>query len=61
MGEMIKTSIKYCRKCKYSYKHNQTEIMYGYYLQTRLRRGCLIGMPPMKKYNNSYYGEKTIR
>lgn len=34
MGEMTKTSIKYCRKCKYAYKHNQTEIMCGYYLQT---------------------------
>ena len=44
MGEMIKTSIKYCRKCKYSYKHNQTEIMCGYYLQTRSRRGCPVGM-----------------
>ena len=44
MGEMTKTSIKYCRKCKYAYKHNQTEIMCGYYLQTRLRRGCPVGM-----------------
>ena len=44
MGEMTKTSIKYCRKCIYSYKHSQTEIMCGYYLQTRLRRGCPVGM-----------------
>ena len=44
MEEMTKTSVKYCRKCKYSYKHNQTEIMCGYYLQTRLRRGCPVGM-----------------
>lgn len=44
MGEMTKTSVKYCRKCKYSYKHNQTEIMCGYYLQTRSRRGCPVGM-----------------
>lgn len=44
MGEMTKTSIKYCRKCKYSYKQSQTEIMYGYYLQTRLRRRCPVGM-----------------
>lgn len=34
MGEMIKTSIKYCRKCKYSYNHSQTEIMCG----------CPVGM-----------------
>lgn len=44
MGEMTKTSVKYCRKCIYSYKHSQTEIMCGYYLQTRLRRGCPVGM-----------------
>lgn len=44
MGEMTKTSVKYCRKCKYAYKHNQTEIMCGYYLQTRLRRECPVGM-----------------
>lgn len=44
MGEMTKTSVKYCRKYKYSYKHNQTEIMCGYYLQTRSRRGCPVGM-----------------
>lgn len=44
MGEMTKTSIKYCRKCKYAYKNNQTEIMFGYYLQTRLRRECPVGM-----------------
>lgn len=44
MGEMTKTSVKYCWKCKYSYKQSQTEIMCGYYLQTRLRRGCLIWM-----------------
>ena len=41
---MTKTSVKYCRKCIYSYKHSQTEIMCGYYLQTRLRRGCPVGM-----------------
>lgn len=44
MGEMIKTSIKYCRKCIYSYKHSQTEVMRGYYSQTGLRRGCPVGM-----------------
>lgn len=44
MGEMTKTSVKYCRKCKYAYKNNQTEVMCGYYLQTRLRRGCPVGM-----------------
>ena len=44
MGEMTKASVKYCRKCKYAYKHNQTEVMCGYYLQTRLRRGCPVGM-----------------
>lgn len=38
MEEMTKTSVKYCRKCKYSYKHNQTEIMCGYYLQTNADR-----------------------
>lgn len=51
MGEMTKTSVKYCRKCKYSYKHNQTEIMCGYYLQTRLRRECPVGM--FRLYINS--------
>lgn len=25
MGEMTKTSVKYCRKCKYSYNHSQTQ------------------------------------
>ncbi len=40
MGEMTKTSVKYCRKCKYSYNHSQTEIMCGYYSKTGLRRGC---------------------
>lgn len=44
MGEMIKTSIKYYRKCIYSYKHSQTEVMCGYYSQTGLRRGCPVGM-----------------
>nr|DAM88859.1 MAG TPA: hypothetical protein [Bacteriophage sp.] len=44
MGEMTKTSVKYCRKCKYSYNHSQTEIMCGYYSKTGLRRGCPIGM-----------------
>ena len=38
MGEMTKTSVKYCRKCKYAYKHNQTEVMCGYYLQTNADR-----------------------
>nr|DAF29729.1 MAG TPA: cysteine-rich protein [Bacteriophage sp.] len=23
MGEMTKTSVKYCRKCKYAYKHTR--------------------------------------
>lgn len=41
MGEMTKTSVKYCRKCKYSYNHSQTEIMCGYYSKTGLRRGCI--------------------
>lgn len=44
MGEMTKTSAKYCRKCIYSYKHSQTEVMCGYYSQTGLRRGCPVGM-----------------
>lgn len=26
MGDMTKTSTKYCQKCKYSYKHNQTDV-----------------------------------
>ena len=30
MGEMTKTSIKYCRKCKYSYKQSQTEAADGF-------------------------------
>lgn len=25
MGEMTKTSVKYCRKCKYSYNQSQTD------------------------------------
>nr|DAO09646.1 MAG TPA: hypothetical protein [Caudoviricetes sp.] len=29
MGEMTKTNVKYCRKCIYSYKHSQTEVMCG--------------------------------
>ena len=44
MGEMTKTSVKYCRKCKYSYNHSQTEIKCGYYSKTGLRRGCPVGM-----------------
>ncbi len=44
MGEMTKTSVKYCRKCKYSYNQSQTEIMCGYYSKTGLRRGCPVGM-----------------
>lgn len=48
MGEMTKTSVKYCRKCKYSYNHSQTEIMCGYYSKTGLsvdaRLGCATSL-----------------
>lgn len=44
MEEMVRTSPRYCNKCKYSYKHNQTEIMCGYYSKTGLRRRCPVGM-----------------
>ena len=44
MGEMTKTSTKYCRKCKYSWKHSDTDIIYGYIVDTKMRRGCPVGM-----------------
>lgn len=41
MGEMTKTSTKYCRKCKYSWKHSDTDIICGYIVATQMRRGCI--------------------
>lgn len=37
MGEMTKTSVKYCRKCKYSYNHSQTEIKCGLLFKDRIK------------------------
>ena len=39
MGEMTKTSTKYCQKCKYSYKLNSTDIVCGYILRTKKKQG----------------------
>lgn len=44
MGEMTKTSTKYCRKCKYSWKHSDTDIICGYIVATQMSRGCPVGM-----------------
>ena len=44
MGEMTKTSTKYCRKCKYSWKHSDTDIICGYIVATQMRRGWRVGM-----------------
>lgn len=44
MGEMTKTSTKYCQKCKYSYKLNSTDIVCGYILRTKKSSGCPVGM-----------------
>lgn len=41
---MVKTSTKYCRKCKYSWKHSNTEIICGYIVETKMSRGCPVGM-----------------
>lgn len=41
---MVKTSTKYCRKCRYSWKHSNTEIICGYIVETKMRRGCPVGM-----------------
>lgn len=44
MGEMTKTSTKYCRKCKYLWKHSDTDIICGYIVATQMRHGCPVGM-----------------
>ena len=44
MAEMVKTSAKYCRKCKYAFKHSDTDIICGYILRTDMSRGCPVGM-----------------
>lgn len=45
---MIKTSVRYCRKCKYAYKHSNTDVICGYMVQTKragvVRLDCAINM-----------------
>lgn len=41
---MVETSPRYCKKCKYAYKHNNSEVVCGYILETKKRRNCPVGM-----------------
>lgn len=37
---MVKTSKKYCRKCRYSWKQSNTDIICGYIIETKMSRGA---------------------
>ena len=40
---MIKTSIKVCKKCKYSAKLSDTKVLCDYLLKTSMLRNCNVG------------------
>lgn len=43
MGQILKTNIHLCRKCKYSYGGKGGTLICCYYLRTFKRRGCKVG------------------
>lgn len=43
MGEIVKTSIGYCKKCKYSKAFSGPDPFCDYLAMRKKRRGCEVG------------------